>query len=209
MARYQGTRPGYVGRVAHEVSIAHSGAVVPEQVQFAFDAAMEGLFPRLPETVSALRDALGGTNKAAAAIGVTPRSIQRYIAAEEHRSSQTRRSDYAKRSQVIEDLQRAAFPKLTGARQAAVERDGVVVRALGSLRIGGYTEGRFISLRLPGKAWKTIFRRWNKGDATGAAKAFQQWFGRTYGRVGGKPKGKRREDFTWAYLQELTLEPPS
>lgn len=209
MPSFKGFRPGYVGRVAHEVSVAHSDAAVPEQVQFAFDAAMGELFPRLPETIAELRDALGGTKQAAQAIGVTPRSIQRYIAAEQHRHSQTRRADYAKRAKVIEQLQQAVFPQLTGKRQAAAEREGVMVRALGSLRIGGYTEGRFVSVRLPGKGWKTIFRHWNRGDRKGAAKTFQTWFGRAYGRTGGRPKGKRREDFTWAYLQELTFEPPS
>lgn len=212
MAKYEGFRPGYVGRVAHEVSVSHSDALVPEEVQFAFDAAMGQLFPQLPERISELRDALGGTNKAAHAIGVTPRTIQRYIAAEEHRSSQSRRADYAKRAKVIEALQQAAFPDLTGKRRAAIEREGVIVRALGSLRIGAYTEGRFVSVRIPGQAWKTILRHWDAGDRKGAARSFQQWFGKSYGRTGGRSKKKSknyREDFTWAYLQELTFEPPN
>lgn len=208
MPRFEGIRRGYVGKVAQNIPLVHSDAIVPEEVQFEFDHAMVNLFPPLPERISELRDALGGTNKAARAIGVTPRSLQRYIAGEEHRSSQARRADFAKREGIIRKLQEAAFPDLTGGRRRAIEREGVTVTGVGSLRIGTYTENRFISLRLPGKAWKTILRHWDAGDKKGAARAFQQWFGRTYGRAGGKPKGQRREDFTWAYLQELTFEPP-
>lgn len=208
MPRFEGIRAGYVGRVDHSVPLVESRAAVPEQVQFQFDGAMRGLFPPLPERVSELRDALGGTNKAAQAIGVTPRSIQRYIAAEEQRGSQSRRAGYEKREGIVRKLQEAAFPHLTGGRRAAIEREGVRVTGVGSLRIGSYTETRFISIKLPGKGWKTILRHWDAGDRKGAAKAFQSWFGRTYGRTGGKPKGQRREDFTWAYLQELTFEPP-
>lgn len=215
MPRFEGIRRGYVGRVDHSVVVVKDDKRVPEQVQFEFDHAMQALFPSPPETLAELRDALGGTNKAAALLPgkqnghAAARTLQRYIAAEEHRhvsAHSIRRSDFEKREKIITQLQDAWRQRFS--KTDVAQRDGVRVTGVGSLRIGGYnTEGRFITVVIPGKGWKTILRHWDKGDKKGAALAFQQWFGRTYGRAGGRPKGKRREDFSWAYLQELTFEP--
>ena len=209
MAKFKGLRPGYVGRIDSSVPVVEADEKVPPQVQQAFEGAMNGLIPRLPTSVSELRDALGGTNKAARALGVTPRSIQRYIAAEEHRTSQARRAEIGRRGEIVAKLQNAVAPKLRGDLERNLRERGAMMRALGTLRIGMYHEGRFISVRLPGEAWKTILSHWNKGDAKGAAAAFQSWFGRAYGRSGNtKGHKKHREDFSWGYLQELTFEPP-
>ena len=218
MPRFEGIRKGYVGRVENAVVVVRDRQLVPEQVQFEFDFAMRSLVPAPPDTLAELRDALGGTNKAAKLIsigdrqGVAPRTLQRYIAAEEHRAvseHSKRRQDYAHRQTIIEQLQDAWQQRFGADAQRRAQAEGVQVRAVGSMRIGSYTEGRFVSIRLPGKAWKTILRRWNQGDRKGAAQHFQRWFGRTYGRVKPKGRGDYREDFTWAYLNELTFEPPN
>lgn len=219
MPRFQGYRAGYSGWVDHTAPVIRDNSAVPESVQFEFDHAMDALFPTPPERLIELRDALGGTNAAAKLIpgkgpagGIAPRTLQRYIAAEEHYNvspHSKRRSDYAAREKVIKQLQdawRARFSPLP-----KVEKDGMRVYGHGTLRIGNYYEGRAANTTIPGKGWKTILRHWNMGDRKGAAKAFQSWFGKAYGRTGGRSKkttGNYREDFTWAYLQELTFSPP-
>lgn len=210
MAKFRGIRPGYVGRIDSSVRVVEADERVPPQVQQAFESAMNGLIPRLPTRISELRDALGGTNKAARELGVTPRTIQRYIAAEEARSSQKRRVEIGRRGEIVQKLQNALAPKLRGDLERNLRERGTMMRALGTLRIGMYHEGRFISVRLPGEAWKTILSHWNRGDAKGAAQAFQSWFGRAYGRSGNvKGHAKHREDFSWGYLQELSFESPT
>lgn len=201
MARYVGPRPVYSGRVDHSIIVAKSKADTPVQVKEAFYSAMAGLFPDdLPGSVSALRDALGGTNKAAQAIGVTPRSIQRYIAAEEHRFSQARRADVAKRGGVIRQLQEALAPRITSERRAKIEADGVALTALGSLRVApDYTEGRFIHWRMQGPLWKPILDAWTAGKKATAATRWNRAFGKSYGLDGAR----------WSYLTELTFEPPN
>ena len=199
MARYVGPRPQYSGRVAHEIITVKTKSDTPLQVQEAFASAMETLFPSLPGRISDLRDALGGTNKAAQAIGVTPRSIQRYIAAEEGRHSQTRRADIAKRGDIVRALQGALAPQLRGAREAAILREGVAMTALGTLRIGDYSSGRFVHWRLDGPAWKPILKAYNAGKTQTAARAFNKAFGQSYGGTGAR----------WNYLYELTFEPPA
>ena len=221
MAKFKGLRPGYVGRIDSSVPVVEADEKVPPQVQQAFESAMNGIFPSIPSTIAGLRDALGGTKQAAAVVrikgkqgvrqGVTPRTIQRYIAAEEHRTSQARRASAAAHSDIVRQLRAAVEPKWRRALESKIKRAGMRIRALGTLRIGTYHEGRFVSVPLPGVAWKEILKAWNAGDKDAAAEAFQTWFGRAYGRAGGRTKGgeKRREDFSWGYLQELTFEPPS
>ena len=200
MARYTGARPTYSGRVDHTIAVNERGSDTPVQVVEAFTSAMENLFPPLPGSISELRDALGGTNKAASAIGVTPRSIQRYIAAEEGRHSQARRADIAKRGDVVRRLQDALAPQLRGKREDAMRRDGVAMTMLGSLRVApGYTEGRFIHWRLPGNAWGPILKQWGAGHKRAAAQRWVREFARAYGLP----------DARWSYLNELTFEPPN
>lgn len=203
MPRYTGARPVYSGRVDHAIVVNVRGSDTPIQVQEAFVSAMNGLFSPLPGSIAELRDALGGTNKAAAAIGTTPRSIQRYIAAEEGRHSQARRADITTRQQIVDKLQNALAPKLRGAREAAMERDGVAMTALGSLRIApDYTEGRFVHWRIAGQYWAGkagILAAWRAGKQQLAARRFNRAFGASYGLPGAR----------WSYLNELTFEPPN
>ena len=203
MPRYTGARPVYSGRVDDKLVVNTRGSDTPIQVQEAFVSAMAGLFPPLPGSISELRTALGGTNKAAAAIGVTPRSIQRYIAAEEGRTSQARRADIATRGDIVRQLQNALAPQLRGAREAALERDGVAMTALGSLRIApDYTEGRFIHWRIDGHYWAGkagILAAWRAGKQQLAARRFNRAFGASYGLPAAR----------WSYLNELTFEPPN
>ncbi len=62
-----------------------------------FQAVNRALLAWAPSSVGEARSALfgGSTKRTAAAMGVTERSVQRYVAAEEGRGSQKRRSDLA------------------------------------------------------------------------------------------------------------------
>ena len=202
MPRYTGARPIYSGRVDHTIVVNKRASDTPIQVVEAFSSAMAGLLDKLPGTIAELRTALGGTNKAAAALGVTPRSIQRYIAAEEMRHSQSRRADIAKRSPILDQLQRLAAPQLRAKTEAAMQRDGVVMQALGSLRIGAdYTEGRFIHWLIEGRYWagkNGILAAWRAGKRQLAARRWNRAFGESYGLPGAR----------WSYLNELTFTLP-
>lgn len=202
MPRYTGARPIYSGRVDHTIVVNKRPADTPIQVVEAFSSAMAGLLDKLPGTIAELRTALGGTNKAAAALGVTPRSIQRYIAAEEMRHSQSRRADITKRSPILDQLQRLAAPQLRAKTEAAMEADGVVMQALGSLRVApDYTEGRFIHWRIEGRYWagaRGILAAWRVGKRQLAARRWNHAFGESYGLPGAR----------WSYLNELTFTLP-
>lgn len=205
MPRYTGARPIYSGRVDHTIVVNKRASETPVQVVEAFSSAMAGLFDKVPGTIAELRTALGGTNKAAAALGVAPRSIQRYIAAEELRevsAHSKRRADIAKRSPILDQLQRLAAPQLRAKTEAAMEADGVVMQALGSLRIApDYTEGRFIRWLLEGRYWagaRGILAAWRAGKRQLAARRWNRAFGESYGLPGAR----------WSYLNELTFTLP-
>ena len=202
MPRYTGARPVYSGRVDHAIVVNKRLAETPIQVVEAFSSAMDERFARVPGTIAELRTALGGTNKAAAAIGVTPRSIQRYIAAEERRHSQGRRADIAKRSEILNRLQQLVAPKLRAETEATMERDGVAMTALGSLRVApDYTEGRFIHWLIEARYWtgkNGILAAWRAGKRQLAARRWNRAFGESYGLSGAR----------WSYLNELTFALP-
>ena len=84
-----------------------------------------------------------------------------------------------------------------------MERDGVAMTALGSLRIApDYYEGRFIHWRIEGHYWggkNGILAAWRAGKVRQATQRFQRAFGASYGLPGAR----------WSYLTELTFEPPN
>ena len=224
MARYTGARPTYSGRVDHTIAVNERGSDTPVQVVEAFTSAMESLFPPLPGSISALRDALGGTRRAAIAITEIPegandkqretllrngaRRIQRYIVGEEghgaHGGGQARGTNVANREKLREKLQAVLAPKLRGEREKAILEKGVAMTMLGTLRINGgndksYSSGRFIHWHLPGPEWGPILEQWNKKHKRVAARRWVRAFARSY----------QLPEARWSYLNELTFEPPN
>ncbi len=126
---------------------------IPATVRQEFRAQLEVLAPRLPGSVAELRDALRpfyGSNKAVAqALGVTPRTLERYIATEQGKGSQKRGLSSERRVALGERMRELLAPHLRGNTVKALRLRGMRLSGTFTLAWSDETSTRNIQGHIP------------------------------------------------------------
>lgn len=172
------SNPYYQGRVLVDVKVPrirvnNDPAHIPVNVRLDFRRELENLAPRLPATVGELRDALRrelGSNRAVARdLGVTPRTLERYIATEEHRASQKRGQNVALRTALVERMQHLLSPLWRGNVYQQLRERGAAVTGDMVLSWSDEQSWRFIRGHIAPAFWPKIIAQMERGHWNKAA----------------------------------------